>query len=57
MLMILALLTLTIGVSVGVFMIYVPAGWMVAGTLGGLGLAFIAYVTDQEDDSGRSRRA
>lgn len=31
-------------VVTGVFLIYIPAGWIVTGA----GLAFVAYVTDQE---------
>lgn len=39
-------------IAVGVFQIYVPAGWMFSG----LALLFIAYVTDSEGTTGdRSR--
>ena len=54
-LMLLAFMALCVGVSVGVFMIYVPAGWIVAGILVCACLMFVAVVTDEEVPGDRSR--
>jgi hypothetical protein len=51
-LMLLAFTALCGGVSAGVFMIFVPAGWIVLGVLVCACLMFIAVVTDQEGVSG-----
>lgn len=48
--MLLAFTALCAGVSVGVFMIYVPAGWIVAGVLVCACLLFIAVVTDTDEE-------
>lgn len=52
-LMILAILVLVGGVSTGAFLICLPAGWITVGVLGGLGLAFLAWVTDGGETHGR----
>lgn len=55
-LMLLAFTALCVGVGVGVFMIYTPAGWIVTGVLVCACLMFIAVVTDSEGGTGdRSR--
>jgi len=48
-LMVMALLTLVGGVSTGAFLIYVPAGWITLGLLGGVGLAYLGVVADSEE--------
>ena len=53
-LMLLALIVLVGGVSTGAFLVCLAAGWITLGVLGGLGLAFLAWVTD---DDGTVRRA
>ncbi len=54
--MLLAMAVLCAGVSIGVFMIYVPAGWIVTGVLVCACLMFIAYVTDEEASPGDRAR-
>jgi hypothetical protein len=53
-LMLLALTSVVAGVSVGVFMLSVPAGWIVAGVLTGCALGFLAYVAEPEVTDGRA---
>jgi hypothetical protein len=50
-LMLLAFTALCVGVGVGVFMIYEPAGWIVTGVLVCACLMFVAVVTDKDGDS------
>ena len=52
--MLLALTSIVVGVSIGVFMLCVPAGWIVAGVLAGCALGFLAYVADSEVSDGRA---
>lgn len=56
-LILLALTCICVGVSVGVFMLSVPAGWITSGVLTGASLIFIAVVTDEgEASDGRTDR-
>ena len=50
--MILALVVLTGGVGTGMFLICLPAGWITVGILGAAGLAFLAWVTDDDSRAG-----
>jgi len=52
LLMILALVVLTGGVGTGMFLICLPAGWITVGILGAAGLAFLAWVTDDDSRAG-----
>jgi hypothetical protein len=42
------------GVSIGVFMIYEPAGWIVSGVLVAACLMFLAYAMEGSEDDGRA---
>lgn len=48
LLMLLALTVLVGGVSTGVFLLSVAAGWITVGVLGGVALAFLAYIVDPD---------
>lgn len=54
-LMLLAFTALCVGVGVGVFMIYPPAGWIVTGVLIYASLLFIAVVTDDDEEASGDR--